>query len=190
MKKRQIRGKSPVGANADEPHLAVGWLGVVRLREREDGVKGAVVVGVVCPAGQGQTRARRVCWLNVLSGAEGSSGVAVRFCPVGQARLGRAWRLVGLKVAIEASGVVCSAGVVGAAGGVVCPAGARRRDDFELFGGRGDAAGGWLAQVSAAAGAWGETEIADTAEQTGARERRLCGEVGDFCGAFLIIKRG
>ena len=174
---RRIRGKSPVGANAGEPHLAAGWLGVVRLREREDGVKGAVVVGVVCPAGQGQTRLGRVCWLDVLSGAEGSSGVAVRFCPVGQARLGRAWRLVGLKVAIEASGVVCSAG-------------ARRRDDFELFGGRGDAAGGWLVQVSAAAGAWGETEIADTAERTGARERRLCGEVGDFCGAFLIIKRG
>ena len=74
--------------------------------------------------------------------------------------------------------------------GGVCEAGARRRDDFELFGGREDAAGGWLAQVSAAAGAWEETEIADTAERTGARERRLCGEVGDFCGAFLIIKRG
>lgn len=53
-----------------------------------------------------------------------------------------------------------------------------------------EAAGGWLAQVSAAVGAWEETEIADTAERTGARERRLCGEVGDFCGAFLIIKRG
>ena len=136
---------SPVGANADEPHLSAGWSGDVRLREREDGVKGAV------------------------AGVE-------RFCPSGQARLGRAWRLVGLKVAMEASGA--------------CAAGARRRDDFELFGGRGDAAGDWLAQVSAAAGAWGETEIADTAERTGARERRLCGEVGDFCGAFLIIKRG
>ena len=41
-----------------------------------------------------------------------------------------------------------------------------------------EAAGGWLAQVSAAVGAWEETEIADTAEQTGARKRRLCGEVG------------
>ena len=80
--------------------------------------------------------------------------------------------------------------VVGAESVGACAAGARRRDDFELFGGRGDAAGGWLAQVSAAAGAWGETEIADTAERTGARERRLCGEVGDFCGAFFIIKRG
>ena len=32
----------------------------------------------------GQTRARRVCWLNVLSGAKGSSGGG-RFCPAGQA---------------------------------------------------------------------------------------------------------
>lgn len=115
----RIRGKSPVGANADEPHLAAGWSGDVGLREREDGLKGAAAVGVGCPTGQ--------------------------------ARLGRAWRLVGLKVAIEASGVR-----VAVAAGVFV-AGARRRDDFELFGGRGDAAGGWLAQVSVAAGALGET---------------------------------
>ena len=175
----RIRGKSPDGANADEPHLSADWLESVRLRGREDGLKGAAAVGVGCPAGQGQTRARRVCWLNVLSGAEGSSGVAGRFCPSGQARLGRAWRRVGLTVAMEASGVC-----------VAVAAGGRRRDDFRLFGGRRDAAGGWLAQVSAAAGAWEETGIADTVERTDARERRLCGEVGDFCGAFLIIKRG
>ena len=121
------------------------------------------------------------------------------FCPVGQARLGRAWRRVGLTVAMEASGVRVAV-AVGAAGaweetGIAdtterTGARERRRDDFGLFGGRGDAAGGWLAQVSVAAGALGETGIADTAERTGARERRLCGEVGDFCGAFLIIKRG
>ena len=57
----------------------------VRLRGREDGVKGAAAVGVGCPAGQGQTRARRVCWLNVLSGAKGSSGGVEMFCPAGQA---------------------------------------------------------------------------------------------------------
>ena len=38
----------------------------------------------------GQTRARRVCWLNVLSGAKGSSGGG-RFCPVGA---NADWRLV------------------------------------------------------------------------------------------------
>ena len=164
--------------------MAAGWSGDVGLRGGEDGLKGVAVVGVGCPAGQGQTRARRVCWLNVLSGAEGSSGGVEMFCPSGQARLGRAWRLVGLTVAMEASGVR-----VAVAAGVFV-AGARRRDDFGLFGGRADVAGGWLAQVSAAAGAWEETGIADTTERTGARERRLCGEVGDFCGAFLIIKRG
>ena len=109
------------------------------------------------------------------------------------------WEVVGAGgvVGAESVGAVCTAGVVGVwevvgaeSVGAVCTAAARRRDDFELFGGRGDAAGGWLAQVSAAVGAWEETEIADTAERTGARERRLCGEVGDFCGAFLIIKRG
>ena len=52
----------PDGANADEPHLSAGWSGDVGLREREDAVKGVAAVGVGCPAGQGQTRARRVCW--------------------------------------------------------------------------------------------------------------------------------
>ena len=55
----------------------------VRLRGREDGLKGAAAVERFCPAGQ--TRARRVCWLNVLSGAKGSSGGVEMFCPAGQA---------------------------------------------------------------------------------------------------------
>ena len=75
----------PDGANADEPHLSAGWLGVVWLRGREDGLKGAAAVGVGCPAGQGQTRARRVWWQDVLSGAKGSSGGVEMFCPAGQA---------------------------------------------------------------------------------------------------------
>ena len=51
----RICGKSPDGANADEPHLAAGWLGVVWLREREDGLKKAAAAWEGIPSGQATT---------------------------------------------------------------------------------------------------------------------------------------
>ena len=44
----------PNGANTRKTCLLDGWLGVVRLRGREDGVKGVAAVVVGCPAEQGQ----------------------------------------------------------------------------------------------------------------------------------------
>ena len=83
----------PDGANADEPHLADSWLGDVGLREREDGVKGAAAVDVGCPAGQGQTRARRVWWSAGWEASDFFWESEVEGTPSGQATAGVAWRL-------------------------------------------------------------------------------------------------
>ena len=48
----RIRGKSSDGANAGEPHLSAGWLGVVWLREREEGFKKAAAAWEGIPSGQ------------------------------------------------------------------------------------------------------------------------------------------
>ena len=54
------------------------------------------MASIVLPCVQGQTRARRVCWLNVLSSAEGRAGVGVG-SPAGQGqmRTSRICRLIG-----------------------------------------------------------------------------------------------
>ena len=65
-----------------------------------------MIGGEGCPAGQGQTRARRVCWLNVLSGAEGRAGVGVG-SPAGQThevRLVDEWFGVNCLVESESKG--------------------------------------------------------------------------------------